>query len=255
MRIVSLVPSLTKTICDLGLKDSIVGITNFCVDPPDLHRKARRVGGTKDPDLNIIKELAPSHVVVNSEENRQSDIDFIKGEFPTLVTFPKSPNDVPDLLSSLGEFLGVTNEADSLAAKISEELTKTQTQANPGRDLKTRFLYLIWRDPWMAVGRDTYISKFLELLGFVNVIDLNERYPIVDLESFINLDAEVIFLSSEPWPFRRRDADYLRKQLGQGCPKLSWIDGKAFSWYGTTTLDALLEAQKPSRECRLIRDL
>ena len=255
MRIVSLVPSLTKTICELGLKDQIVGITNFCVDPKDLHRHAMRIGGTKDPDLDKVKNLAPTHVIVNTEENRSPDIAYLKQNFPTLVTFPKSPDDVPDLLRSMGQFLGVDARANVIAGEVTSEIKRAREQSSLSKLLGTRFIYLIWRDPWMAVGQDTYISKFLELLGFSNMITGPERYPIVDLKLYSREQVDVVFLSSEPWPFRRRDADELQRQLGDKCPHLSWIDGKALSWYGTTTLDAVIAAQKPKELNDLVREI
>ena len=255
MKIVSLVPSLTKTICELGLKDQIVGITNFCVDPNDLHRQAMRIGGTKDPDLNKIKDLAPTHVIVNTEENRSPDIAHLTQNFNTLVTFPKSPDDVPDLLRSMGQFLGVEAKANLIAAEVASEIKIARQQSSLSKLFGTRFVYLIWRDPWMAVGQDTYISKFLELLGFSNMTTGPERYPIVDLKLYSREQVDVIFLSSEPWPFRRRDADELRRQLGDKCPHLSWIDGKALSWYGTTTLDALIAAQKTKELNDLVREI
>jgi ABC-type Fe3+-hydroxamate transport system substrate-binding protein len=255
MKIVSLVPSLTKTICDLGLKDKIVGITNFCVDPKDLHRLAKRVGGTKDPDLKIIKEITPSHVIVNTEENRSADIDYLRNNFSTLVTFPKSPKDVPELLISMGDFLGVSTVAHTIAGRVASELSKFPDASQFSKRFGTRFVYMIWRDPWMAAGHDTYISKFLELLGFSNVVQGEERYPVVDLKSLSRDHIDVIFLSSEPWPFRRRDADALRGELEENCPQLSWIDGKALSWYGTTTLDALITARKPIEKNDLVREI
>ena len=255
MRIVSLVPSLTKTICELGLKDQIVGITNFCVDPKDLHRQAMRIGGTKDPDLDKIKNLAPTHVIVNTEENRSPDIAYLTQNYPTLVTFPKSPDDVPDLLRSMGQFLGADAKANLIAEEVSSEIKRARTQNSMSKLLGTRFVYLIWRDPWMAAGQDTYISNFLELLGFSNVIASSDRYPVVDLKFYSHEQVDVIFLSSEPWPFRRRDADELRRQLGDKCPHLSWIDGKALSWYGTATLDALIAAQKPAELNDLVREI
>lgn len=254
MKIVSLVPSLTKTICDLGLRDQIAGITNFCVDPPDLYRQVQRVGGTKDPNLALLTQIAPTHVLANEEENRAVDLDYIKSRFNTLVTFPKSPQDVPQLLSSMGKFLGKACEAQRLAKRVQESMDTAKVNCTLSQNLGRRFIYLIWRDPWMAAGRDTYISRFLELLGFHNVVDLPGRYPIVDHKILSSEMVDVVFLSSEPWPFRRRDADFLRKDLGHMCAKLRWIDGKALSWYGTTTLEAL-EVIKREQESDLIKEI
>lgn len=244
MKIVCLVPSLSKTICDLGLKKDLVGITNFCVDPPDLFRTARRIGGTKDPNLDLICEINPTHVVVNEEENRVKDVEFLKSRFETLVTFPKSPSDVPDLFRRLGRFLNDCPAAEVFANKIETEIAQWHSAASWSQKMGKRFLYLIWRDPWMAASRDTYISRFLELLGLQNVIFDDNRYPVVDVSKYTKEDVDLIFMSSEPWPFRKRDAEGLRALLADGCPTIYWIDGKACSWYGSQTLEALSAATK-----------
>lgn len=255
MRIVSLVPSITKTLCDLGLKNQIVGITNFCVDPPNLHRTADRVGGTKDPNLTRIAELNPTHIILNQEENRQVDIDVLKAHFNVLVTFPKTPQDVPDMLNQLGAYLGVETLAQDLAHDVIAKIDLVKGTNYWLELLGKRFLYLIWQDPWMAVGRDTYISNFLELLGLQNALNGSERYPVVNLEDVNNLNIDVVMLSSEPWPFRKRDADFIRQTLGPKCPKLYWIDGKAFSWYGATTIEALTIIGEDRQTDKLIRPI
>lgn len=255
MKIVCLVPSLSKTICDLGLKKDLVGVTNFCVDPPDLYRAARRIGGTKDPDLNLICEINPTHVVLNEEENRLKDVEFLKSRFQTLVTFPKSPSDVPGLFRQLGNFLNICPEADVFANKIEAELMQWDSAASWSQEIGKRFLYLIWRDPWMAASRDTYISRFLELLGLQNVICDDNRYPVVDISKYTKKDVDLIFMSSEPWAFRKRDAEGLRALLSNDCPTLYWIDGKACSWYGSQTLEALSAARKGPVAGELIKSM
>jgi ABC-type Fe3+-hydroxamate transport system substrate-binding protein len=155
----------------------------------------------------------------------------------------------------MGQFLGVDVKANLIAGEVASEIKRVREQSSLSKLLGRRFIYLIWRDPWMAVGQDTYISKFLEILGFSNMIAGPERYPVVDLKFYFREQVDVIFLSSEPWPFRRRDADELRRQLGDRCPHLSWIDGKALSWYGTATLDALIAAQKPAELNDLVREI
>jgi iron complex transport system substrate-binding protein len=255
MRIVSLVPSLTKTLCDLGLRSQLVGITNFCVDPPDLHRTVKRVGGTKDPDLNLIAQLNPSHIILNQEENRLVDIESLGRQFSTLITFPKTPRDVPSVITRLGDYLSVQDRAQTMADDIQGKIERLTGQERWQGLLGTRFLYLIWRDPWMAVGEDTYISKFLEMIALDNVLQGPERYPVVDLSNAENLNLDVIFLSSEPWPFRKRDADYIREKLGKSCPKLYWIDGKALSWYGSETSEALVALDSEPLKSRLIKPL
>jgi iron complex transport system substrate-binding protein len=255
MRIISLVPSITKTLCDLGLKNQIVGITNFCIDPADLHRTAVRVGGTKDPDLHRISELSPTHIILNEEENRAVDIASLRAEFNTLVTFPKTPRDVPIMVRQIGAYLGVEDKAQSMASDIQNKIERVIELRCWQELLGKRFLYLIWRDPWMAAGKDTYISNFLELTGLENVLNSSERYPVVDLKNSEYLNPDVILLSSEPWPFRKRDAEHIREILGPSHPKLWWIDGKALSWYGSTTDEALTTISEDPIKNRLIKPL
>ena len=232
-------PSLTKTICEFGLADQIVGITSFCVDPPDLWRRAQRVGGTKDPNIQAIYELAPTHVVVNSEENRDIDIDRLKMNLNVLNTFPKSPRDVPQLLTQMGQFLSCENVA-ALCSSACERAIAQIGEASGEKIFKgKKFLYLIWRDPWMAAGRDTYISRFLEMVGLENVLSSDERYPVIDPSSFAPGSVDIVLMSSEPWPFRKRDAEALASISGPRNWEVFWIDGKAMSWYGSETVTAI----------------
>jgi ABC-type Fe3+-hydroxamate transport system substrate-binding protein len=234
---------LTKTVVDFGLKNKIVGITNFCVDPPDLYRTAARIGGTKDPDLSAIAKLKPTHVIVNSEENRSVDIEALQASYQVLSTFPKDPGDVPEMLLEMGRFLGVESVASQEAAQLASDLTRLTHEVSPLAYLGRTCVYLIWRDPWMAVSRDTYISRFLERLGFENLINTDARYPQVNPADIVERAPDVIFMSSEPWPFRMRDADAWREVTGLKDSKINWIDGKAMSWYGTSTREALRQAR------------
>jgi iron complex transport system substrate-binding protein len=239
MRIVSLVPSLTKTVCDFGLSEQIVGITNFCVDPPGLWRTSHRVGGTKDPDLQVITDLKPTHVIVNTEENRPQDIEILARDFNVLTTFPKSPDDVPELLLSMGDFLGCKAIAVEQAEICENLLTRIAQESLFHNFIGQRFIYLIWKDPWMAAGPDTYISRFLERVGLRNIICANERYPVIEPAASLGQSLDVILMSSEPWPFRKRDAQVFSCLLGEKLKPIYWIDGKATSWYGTETIAAL----------------
>jgi iron complex transport system substrate-binding protein len=238
-RIVSLVPSLTKTISDFHLDHQIVGITKFCVDPPSLWRSAQQVGGTKDPNVDLVFSLNPTHVLVNLEENRVEDIEILERNLNILKTFPKSPQDVPGMLADLGAFLDCPklglDHADVCRFRLDQA---SQLRADSSQARK-KFIYLIWRDPWMAVGHDTYISRFLEIFGLQNMIVSRERYPVIDPRDFDHKSLDIVFMSSEPWPFRKRDAQSYAQIIGSDCPDVYWIDGKAMSWYGTETVPAL----------------
>lgn len=232
MRIVSLVPSLSETLVDLGLRSALVGCTQFCVEPKDLHRTAQVVGGTKDFDLDKIRALKPTHIMANQEENPKELILILKEEFPLLLTFPKSPFDVPLMLRDMGSFLSLSFD------KTVSELTDELRTFVPLKTAKT-FLYFIWRDPYMVVGQDTYISRFLETFGYQNVYRGDVRYPALSEAEIVDLRPEVIFFSTEPYPFRRRDADRLRDAWSE-CPEILKIDGRLMSWYGTMTKEAWL---------------
>ena len=219
MRIVSLVPSLTATLAELGLESSLVGCTSFCVDPPGLARRITVVGGTKDPDISKISLLRPDRILVNTEENLASDISACRGLAPVHESFPRSPDDVPGMVRAIGEFTG----ADAAAAHIAE---------NTARALQSL------KAPYMAAGRDTYISHFLEMAGFRNAVK-SIRYPELAMDAMVELNPEIIFFSSEPWPFRKRDfqafAAEWRLVTGSRMPTLFKIDGKALSWHGAET--------------------
>ncbi len=250
MRIVSLVPSLTKTVCDFGLQKNMVGCTNYCIDPPNLNRTSARIGGTKDPNIEAIFSLAPTHVLVNEEENKPSDIAILQSRFNVLNTFPKSPSDVPDLLIKMGDFLACPEIGRQRAAVLQKALAELGANPHVFKSLGRRFAYLIWRDPWMAVSEDTYISRFLELFGMENVVKSDARYPVVEPKELASLTPDVLLMSSEPWPFRKRDAGAWREMVGDTAAKIYWIDGKVMSWYGATTLMAIEEICKAKQNTK-----
>lgn len=242
LRIVSLVPSLTHLLTDLGLKNHIAGCTKFCVQPPDLHRGAALCGGTKDPDIAKIRALRPSHILVNEEENKPEHIEELAAIAPVLNTFPKSPADVPGLIDDVCVFLGIRDDRH-LAAQCRSLITETKDLAGP-RTPRT-FVYFIWKNPWMVVGRDTYISRFLELLGWKNLVDADDRYPSVELP-LPGERPDVLLLSTEPWPFRKRDLKDLASAW-PGHPPVLKADGMLCSWYGSMLIPALDEAKKYCR--------
>jgi ABC-type hemin transport system substrate-binding protein len=233
VRIVSLVPSLTHMVCDFGLRDSLVGCTSFCVKPAGLQRSAVLVGGTKDPDLRVIRELEPTHILVNEEENKPEHIAACRAICDTMLTYPKDPREVPAMLRASGRFLGVEALGEALARQLEAAL------ARPAPARKRRFIYYIWREPYMVVGPDTYISRLLELGGYQNAVPPGERYPTLTVEQAAALAPECLLLSSEPYPFRRRDAERLRGEWPGRAPEMLKIDGQLLSWYGTLTIEAV----------------
>lgn len=240
MKIISLVPSITSTLAELGHEADLVGCTSFCVDPPGLARRITVVGGTKDPDLSKIRSLAPDRILVNSEENRAEDIALCREIAPVHESFPKHPGDVPEMIRSIGKFLGSDHAAGLLADDTSKAIQDLEKTAKKNGSLES-FIYLIWRNPWMAAGNDTYISRLLECAGLRNAVSTT-RYPNVPMEMLVRLSPEIIFFSSEPWPFRKRDCEAFvaewQGMTSQPVPKLLKIDGKSLSWHGSETKKA-----------------
>ena len=239
MRIVSLVPSLTSTLCAVGLRSQIVGCTKFCVVPADLHRDVTLVGGTKDPDIAAIRALRPTHILVNEEENTLAHVEEIRGMAATLVTFPKGPEDVPGMLREMGAFFGSRSGCDELADRIDGMLASPAPRVS-----SCRYIYMIWQSPYMTISNDTYIARCLDRLGWVNAIgEESTRYPQIEVAEIDQLQPDRILLATEPYPFRARDAGKLREQLAHGVEILR-IDGRLTQWYGDLTADLLLAMQK-----------
>ena len=238
-------------ICDFGLKHQIVGCTKFCVEPPGLWQTAKLVGGTKDPDLAMIRDLKPTHILVNEEENKAEHIEACRGIADTFVSFPKSPHEIPHLLSQSSAWLGVPDAGHQWARSLEQALEALgQVVNNSGMRWSrwgARYIYLIWRQPYMAVSKDTYIEAMLGLLGMINVAPIECRYPQMTPEQMLDANPNVIYLSSEPYPFRLRDIERLQGQLLHGVkdkaivtrPIIRKIDGQLLSWYGTMTLSGV----------------
>jgi len=237
MRIVSLVPSLTELVCAIGLADRLVGRTGFCVHPRELVRNIPKVGGTKTVKLEAVRALAPTHVVLNVDENRKETADALAGFVPNLVvTHPLAPLDNLALYRRFGEVFDRAREAESLCAKFQEAYDAARADVRSPRDV----LYLIWKDPWMTVSRDTYISRTLDLFGLRTVpAESSERYPkLADPRA---PGADLVLLSSEPYRFRERHRAEIASLTGR--PTLL-VDGEMTSWYGPRAIAGLAYLQE-----------
>lgn len=237
MRIVSLVPSLTETICWLGLRESLVGCTNFCIHPAGLHKQVSLIGGTKDPDVERIIALNPTHVVTNEEENRAEDISKLESVTKVLRTFPGSPYDVEQLLQQMLIFFDLPLDNMQLheLTMLRQELQKRNFSQGQGKT----FLYVIWKNPYMVVSHDSYISRALEILNFRNLAPDSSRYPAVTEEDLMEYKPDIVFLSTEPFPFRKRDVPALQALLPQST--FLKADGQVWSWYGYRTMTLFKE--------------
>lgn len=230
-RIVSLVPSITELLCDLDLSDQLVGRTGFCIHPWDTVREIPKVGGTKDLKFDRIRELAPTHVVVNVDENKKEDAEALAEFVPSVVvTHPLAPRDNLDLYRQMGREFDREDEAEVLCEKFEAALSKVE--ARPEQNV----LYLIWRDPWMTISPETYISQTLGLFNWRTVpAATDERYPEVDLADFSDVDR--VLLSSEPFHFKEHHIAEV-EELVPGA-KVSLIDGEMTSWYGSRAIAGL----------------
>lgn len=241
MRIVSLCPSLTETVADLGRGDALVGCTKFCVHPQGLVAELPKVGGTKDPRIERILELNPDLVLMNEEENRREDAETLGAAgIECHVSFPKRVEHVPALVRDLGEVLGATAKAEQWCEALGAELALQPTvAANPS------CVYLIWRKPWMAVNGDTFISDLLVRGGWSNGLDGEpERYPTLEAADLCSLAPDRVLLSSEPFPFAQKHLDELVQATGWDTSRFEFVDGERLSWHGTRCLAGLRYARE-----------
>lgn len=224
MRIVSLVPSLTELLAALGLDDETVGLTRFCIHPPDWRVRKTIVGGTKNVRVDRVRALAPTLVVANREENERADVEAIGAFAPVLVTDIATRADALAAIRRIGAATQRDDEAGALVAEIEAAFAALPPAA------PLRAAYLIWRDPWMTVGSDTYIHDVMAAGGLVNVFGNRTRYPTVSAGDLAAAAPDVILLSSEPYPFAARHAAEI-EALAPGV-RAVLVDGEAFSWYG-----------------------
>jgi ABC-type Fe3+-hydroxamate transport system substrate-binding protein len=238
-RIISLVPSITELVCDLGLAANLVGRTGFCVHPRGTVRAIAKVGGTKDVDLDALRALTPTHVIVNVDENRKETVDAIAGFVPhVIVTHPLGPRDNLELYRLIGGIFGRERETETLSARFENALAAAE-QAAAGF-APQRVLYLIWRNPWMTVSRDTYIARTLALVHWETVPEqAMERYPEVALDASTLAGVDVVLASSEPYMFRERHVAALAAMPALGGKRVALIDGEMTSWYGSRAIAGL----------------
>lgn len=225
MKIISLVPSFTETLFALDLGNRLAGRTRFCERPEGLVKKIRIVGGTKNPNIRLIRELQPALVIANKEENRREDIEKIREFTRVHLTDVKTVEDALSSIGEIGRLLDRREKATDIVESVRGEMRKLPLV--PSRTA----VYLIWREPWMTVGGDTYIHDVMRIWGFTNLFASATRYPVASPEQIAGMKPDYIFLSSEPFPFKKR---HIHEMLGY-CPDSSvlLVDGQWFSWYGS----------------------
>lgn len=299
LRIVSLVPSKTELLYDLGLRDEVVGITKFCVHPDEWYKSKARVGGTKTADIEKIKSLAPDLIIANKEENVKEQVEALSGIAQVYVSDIKNLADALEMIKHVGKLVNKETEANTLVKNIvagfeqlkrfihsintqvshssnqplnystnqpvklsTSQLSNLSTmqlsnQSTPQPNNQSTYqtinlstyhppntAYLIWKDPYMAAGGDTFIHDMLQRCGFNNIFKDNSRYPQITIEQLKPLTSQpinhstiqLLLLSSEPFPFKQKHIDELQQQLAG--TKILLVDGEMFSWYGSRLVHA-----------------
>jgi ABC-type Fe3+-hydroxamate transport system substrate-binding protein len=233
-RIVSLVPSITELLCDLGLAGQLAGRTGFCIHPREVVQTIPKVGGTKDVNIEKIRRLAPTHVVVNIDENEKPTVDRLAEFVPhVVVTHPNAPRDNLSLARLMGGIFGAQAAAERWCAAFEAAGARLRTDLARLPAPARTVLYCIWQDPWMTVSKDTYIAAMLAELGW-RVPELGEaRYPRFDWSRALVDGLDAVLLSTEPYRFTEQHADALEKQIG--IP-VFLVDGEMMSWYGSRAL-------------------
>lgn len=228
-RIVSLVPSQTELLADLGLEEEVIGITKFCVHPMTWFRTKKRIGGTKQIHIDKIAALQPDLIIANKEENEKTQIEELCAHFPVWISDIVDIADALEMIKRVGALVGRTAQAITIREQIQQSF-----QQIPKVAVRPRVAYFIWKDPYMVAANNTFIDAMLSLAGFDNVFREEIRYPQVDLNIVADKQPDVIFLSSEPFPFKPVHFEAFESV----CPNaiIEIVDGELFSWYGSRLL-------------------
>lgn len=225
MRIISLVPSQTELLYDLGLDESVAGITKFCIYPKEWFRSKSRVGGPKSIHIEKIRELKPDLIIANKEENIKEQIEACEEFCNVHVTDVSNYEEALQMIAAVGS---LTHRKEKAASIINEiEIAFSQLK----RKIPRRVIYLIWKDPLMTIGGDTFINDMIEKIGWVNIYSHERRYPQLTEEELINAKPELLLLSSEPYPFTENHIPYFQRLLPNA--KIINVAGEPFCWYGS----------------------
>lgn len=227
--IVSLVPSITELLYTLQLGEQVAGITKFCVHPDSWFRQKTRVGGTKNIKTSVIHQLQPDLIIANKEENVKEQVEELAKHYPVWITDVNNLTDALEMIEQIGTITGAQAKATSLTSEIKAAFNQLQTT-----NYQPQTGYLIWRNPYMTIGNDTFIHDMLTRCGFINIFGNTTRYPAIDTWQLTGCD--LLLLSSEPFPFQQKHIDELQAHLPN--TKIVLVDGEMFSWYGSRLLQA-----------------
>jgi ABC-type Fe3+-hydroxamate transport system substrate-binding protein len=225
-KIVSLVPSISELLWDMNLQDELVGVTKFCIHPKDLRAEKAIVGGTKNVKIERLMALQPDFVIANLEENTKDEIEAISKLVPTYISDINSIEEMRAFILDMGKICNRELESKSILKKVKE----TMDGIIPFHPIRTA-LYLIWNDPFMSIGNDTFINHMMEKVGYTNCLSNKTRYPVLTESDILELNPSEILLSSEPFPFKENHQIEIQKKFPNSKVKL--VDGEAFSWYGS----------------------
>ena len=248
-RIISLVPSQTELLFNLGLDDEVIGITKFCIHPDHWFQNKVRIGGTKTVDIEKVKALQPDLIIANKEENVQEQIEVLQLVAPVWLSDVNTLDDALNMINSIGQLTKKETEAKALVSKILSSFNQLSShqpsttnhqpsshQPSTTNSQRLNTAYLIWQNPYMTVGGDTFIGDMIRRCGLQNVFECQKRYPIVTLQDLIDHNCKLLLLSTEPFPFTQKYIDALQKQLP--AVTILLVDGEMFSWYGSRLLPA-----------------
>ena len=238
-RIASFVPSITELLIDLGLAGNLVARTQFCIHPAETVKNIRAVGGTKKVSIPKLKTIAPTHAVLNIDENTKEMAEALRAFVPSvIVTHPIEPRDNFALYRLLGGIFGKAREAEALCTRLQTAMSDLEAFA---RDLPVvRVCYFCWKDPWMTVSRDTYIARTLALVNFESVRhDDTVRYPEVVIDEALFEETDLFHFSSEPYAFSPEEIGVFAKAHGLPQGACVAIDGEYASWYGSRAIAAM----------------
>lgn len=228
-RIISLVPSQTELLADLGLSTRIAGITRYCIYPPEVYMSVPRVGGTKSLNIESIDSINPDLIIANKEENTKEIIEQLREKYKVWVSDISNMEEACDMIFNIGQLTGTENKASKIIEDINKRFEKLEKEKHKNSSL--RALYFIWRKPYMAVAGNTFIHDMMSRCGFDNALYYETRYPELSIEKIKKLNPEIILLSSEPYPFSQKHI----KEFKEICPhaRIILVDGEYFSWYGS----------------------
>jgi ABC-type Fe3+-hydroxamate transport system substrate-binding protein len=228
-RIVSLVPSQTELLADLGLDDEVVGITKFCIHPDSWFRSKTRIGGTKTVHVDQVATLQPDLIIANKEENERAQIEALRHIAPVWVSDIHTLAEATTMIREVGTLCLRSGQADTIAKNIQQGLNTLGPKP-------ASVAYGIWRDPWMWAGGDTFINDMLQHCGWTNVLTDINRYPELSLKDLSRYKPELVLLSSEPYPFKEKHIAEVQAAVPDA--RVLLVDGEMFSWYGSRLLKA-----------------